>query len=281
MFERAWLLFGLEMSFSDRLGITEPKSALQIEEMDSALRNGLWQACLEHPIRVNNPFYPSDTVFQRTMSKIYVDFFKLSSDNVPYGHEKGTRAIRDWFFEAKWWSVYNFVEFLLPIGGPNFSARVSTFLEREKSGYRILDGNFASITDPVEIDAINEATSSANIFVGAREHLRVSVDLFAKKPQPDYRNSIKEAISAVESAAKVISGNPKATLGDALKAINDKMTLHPALREAMNRLYGYTSDEGGIRHALLEESNIDEAEAKFMIVACSAFVNLCVQRSGA
>jgi hypothetical protein len=123
--------------------------------------------------------------------------------------------------------------------------------------------------------------TSANIFVGAREHLRVSVDLFAKKPQPDYRNSIKEAISAVESAAKVISGNPKATLGDALKAINDKMTLHPALREAMNRLYGYTSDEGGIRHALLEESNIDEAEAKFMIVACSAFVNLCVQRSGA
>ena len=25
---------------------------------------------------------------------------------------------------------------------------------------------------------------------------------------------------------------------------------------------------------------IDEAEAKFMIVACSAFVNFCVQRSG-
>ena len=39
-----------------------------------------------------------------------------------------------------------------------------------------------------------------------------------------------------------------------------EVAIHPALREAMNRLYGYTSDEGGIRHAMLEQSNIDEAE---------------------
>jgi hypothetical protein len=268
------------MSFSDRLGITEPKSALQVGAMDNALRNGLWQACIEHLIRKYDRHYPDDSIFKRLISRIYVDFFKQPSDTVPYGHDAGMRAVRDWFFEAEWWNVYNFVEFLLPIGGDTFSARVMTFLEREKSGYRIIDGHFVPITDPIEGSAIADATSSANIFAGAREHLRAAVDLFAKKPQPDYRNSIKEAISAVESAARVISGNPKATLGDALKAINQKMTLHPSLREAMNRLYGYTSDEGGIRHALLEESNIDEAEAKFMIVACSAFVNLCVQRSG-
>jgi hypothetical protein len=69
-------------------------------------------------------------------------------------------------------------------------------------------------------------------------------------------------------------------LGEALKKIDEKMAIHPALREAMNKLYGYTSDEGGIRHAMLEQSNIDEAEAKFMIVTCSALVNFCVQRSG-
>jgi hypothetical protein len=109
--------------------------------------------------------------------------------------------------------------------------------------------------------------------------MRSAISLFSKKPEPDYRNFIKEAVSAVESVARVVTGNPKATLGDALKRINDKMTIHPALRDAMNKLYGYTSDEGGIRHAMLEESNIDEAEAKFMIVACSAFVNFCVQRS--
>lgn len=35
----------------------------------------------------------------------------------------------------------------------------------------------------------------------------------------------------------------------------------------------YTSDEGGIRHAMLEEPNIGYDEAKYMAVACSAFVN--------
>src|SRR5258705_3762984 len=120
------------MSFSDRLGITEPKSALQIEEIDSALRNGLWQACIEHLLRANNSYYASDAVFKRLMSRIYVDFFKVASDTVPYAHEKGIQAVRNWFFKAEWWNVYNFIEFLLPIGGDRFSARVSTFLEREK-----------------------------------------------------------------------------------------------------------------------------------------------------
>jgi hypothetical protein len=35
------------MSFSDRAGITSQKSVLQTESMDSDLRNGLWQACIE------------------------------------------------------------------------------------------------------------------------------------------------------------------------------------------------------------------------------------------
>jgi hypothetical protein len=268
------------MSFSDRLGVTQPRSALQINGIDGALRNGLWQACIENIIKRYRSYYPDDETFKKVMARIYVDFFKHPSDVIPYGHQEGIKAIRDWFFKAEWWAVYNFIEFLLPLGRDSkFSARVSTFLEREKSGYRIIDGRLVPITDPIETEAVMAATSSVNRFDGAREHLRAAVDLFAKKPNPDYRNAIKEAISAVEYAARTISANPKATLGDALKTLNEKMPLHPAFREAMNRLYGYTSDEGGIRHALLEESNIDEAEAKFMIVTCSAFVNFCVQRS--
>jgi len=42
---------------------------------------------------------------------------------------------------------------------------------------------------------------------------------------------------------------------------------------AFDKLYGYTSDADGIRHALLEEVTLDFDDAKFMLVACSAFVN--------
>jgi len=44
-------------------------------------------------------------------------------------------------------------------------------------------------------------------------------------------------------------------------------------------MYGYTSDADGIRHKLLDEATIDFEDAKFMLVSCSAFVNLLRARA--
>ena len=55
--------------------------------------------------------------------------------------------------------------------------------------------------------------------------------------------------------------------------LEDKIGLHPALRAAFGNLYGYTSDEGGIRHALMESKVVSFDDAKFFLVVCSAFVN--------
>ena len=52
------------------------------------------------------------------------------------------------------------------------------------------------------------------------------------------------------------------------------------LVEAFRKLYGYTSDEKGIRHSLLEETaSVAEEDARFMIVACSAFLNLLIVKA--
>ena len=99
------------------------------------------------------------------------------------------------------------------------------------------------------------------------------MELYADRENPNYRNSIKESISAVESIARVVSELDKATLGDALKAIDQSDQLHPALKEGFLKLYGYTSDEQGIRHAMLVEPNITAADARYFLVSCSSFVN--------
>jgi hypothetical protein len=104
-------------------------------------------------------------------------------------------------------------------------------------------------------------------------HIQTALDLFSKRPDPDYRNAIKEAISAIESIALQMSGKKGAGLGHALGALERKAPLHGALRSAFDKLYGYTSDESGIRHAMIEDSKVGFEEAKYMIVACSAFVN--------
>jgi hypothetical protein len=50
--------------------------------------------------------------------------------------------------------------------------------------------------------------------------------------------------------------------------------MHPALNKGLKSLFGYTSDGGGIRHALIEGERVPtSAEAKFMLVISSAFVN--------
>ena len=109
--------------------------------------------------------------------------------------------------------------------------------------------------------------------------MRNALDLLSNRKSPDYRNPIKESISAVEAICKIITGKQKATLGGALKEIEKKIKLHPALKNAFNSLYGYTNDAEGIRHALLDKSSLSFEDAKFMLVSCSAFTNYLISKA--
>ena len=108
-----------------------------------------------------------------------------------------------------------------------------------------------------------------------KEHLKKALHLLADRKKPDYSNSIKESVLAVEAICKLITKKPKATLGQALKEIESTSTIeiHPALKRAFSNLYGYTSDADGIRHALLEKTDLDIEDATFMLVSVSAFIN--------
>ena len=85
--------------------------------------------------------------------------------------------------------------------------------------------------------------------------------------------------AAVEAATKLIGEEPKGTLDSALDVLSEKMMIHPAMKSGVSKLYGFTSDGSGIRHALLEASTVDVADARFMIVACSAFVNWLIVKA--
>ena len=47
---------------------------------------------------------------------------------------------------------------------------------------------------------------------------------------------------------------------------------------SLEKIYFYTNSEGGLRHSLLDESKVDQADAKFMLVSCSAFVNYIISK---
>jgi hypothetical protein len=183
---------------------------------------------------------------------------------------------RNYFFACKWNEEFDFIEFI--VKNSDFAEMfpvVSAFnsaLEEESSAYRFVDKEIVQITDRHEIETIEEAINESP--EGVRTHFQSALSMLADRNKPDYRNSIKESISAVEGLCKRIANNPKATLSDALKRIKDNINIHPALENGFNNIYGYTSSkETGIRHAMMEQSTVKFTDAKFMLSACSAFVN--------
>ena len=107
---------------------------------------------------------------------------------------------------------------------------------------------------------------------GSATHLRAAAQ---EINAGDWAGAIRESIHAVESVARQIDPNASNTLAPALKSLEQQGALHPALKGAFNKLYGYTSDEQGIRHALLEHESAkaDVNEAVFMLGACASFAS--------
>jgi hypothetical protein len=122
-------------------------------------------------------------------------------------------------------------------------------------------------------EAIEEAASTdTSLLRPVSTHIRTALSLLADRQNPDYWNSMKESISAVEALCKIITGMGKATLGPALDAVKKTTDLHPKPHEAFMALYSYTSDTHGIRHALKHDGEPEAEVAMFMRVACFAFV---------
>lgn len=162
--------------------------------------------------------------------------------------------------------------------GESIYEEVNTILRREFIGYRFVDEQLTPISDELEVREIKQALQ--NPYSSVYEHLSKANKLIADRNAPDYENSIKESISAVEALCEILTGitGREATLGKMLKKLEEEgVEIHSGLKAAFNSLYGYTSDANGIRHAgnIGGPSSTFE-EAKFMLVSCSAFVNYLI-----
>ena len=282
---------GIPMKFSQRIGMTKVKVDIQFESMDNDLRNGLWNCFkLVYLDKVKNSWI-SNTEYKGLFFRIWQDFFKLPLDTLDDFYQITYKQLHSLFFSWKWYEVLDFIEFVGQTKLPSvnhskiFTSLCNSILERELSAYRIINTEIVPISNESEVNAIEEVLERAELiqFKGVSIHLSTALSMLSDRKSPDYRNSIKESISAVESIAQIISGDSKAELGKALKIIEDKIGMHSALKKGFSAIYGYTSDEGGIRHAMLEENDIFFEDAKYMLVSCSTFINYLIlkcERSG-
>jgi len=254
--------------------------------MDDALRTGLWNALLTNHFAFveADPYgygpaklYPVGGL-EKTCRLVWSMYFKEPLDTYPKSWEGIHERMRKYFFGAPWNEVYDFVEFIPKAFERDdvndaFYRQANAVLVREMSAYRFVSGSVVRVTDQVEIDAIESGLHLPRSLRTVTEHLERALEHLSDRDSPDYRNSIKESISAVEGICALATGQQKADFNAALRLLEQRAGLHGALKSAFNSLYGYTSDSSGIRHALLDEATLSHDDAKFMLVACSAFVN--------
>ena len=272
-----------EMKFSERIGATPVRESLQIESIDARLEDRLWNVIYGFLKNIGSSAYKDiwDKLLEKRVDEIprnRPDAFGTKIINTSKIHT----VIKEQFFKDRWYEKYDLIEFLAKLSAKlskelciNFTKSCNDVLEEEMAGYRIVDKRIAPVTSEEQIVEIEKACTTK--WESVNTHTKTALKYLSNREKPDYRNSIKESISAVESLCRIITNKKTAKLADALKEIENKFPIHGALKSAFLSLYGYTSDSGGIRHCYNEDDiTPSEEDARFMLVSCSAFINYLI-----
>lgn len=283
--------------FSDRNNIDKLNETIQIDSFDRRTRIQLYNYSTY--IIANNCY--DQSFYCDVLNDVYCEVINgYDMCSTFFCKEKCEEYIKNTFLHDSYDAVLSLVEYLtnkidsaLPqhkrkrisnIDGTvkwiHFQEEINKLFEKECVGYRFIGDKIVAITDKNEIDEIEQACNVP--YNGCKSHIEKAVGFLADREHKDYKNCIKESISAVESICQIMVDDEKATLGEAIKKLKDNgIKIHPALETAFSKLFGYTSDEGGIRHAEgLFVSEVSFEEAKFMLVSCSAFVNYLIAEYG-
>ena len=212
------------------------------------------------------------------------EFFKESIDETPKWTKYCEKKYKNLFLSEEYDKILDFIEYILRIFPQLFS--IDPFLNIFKKNllaYTIVDEKCPTIVPaatPEEGETIRQAFEAAkeDKYEPVRKHLRKSAERINANQPAD---AMRESIHAVESVLRIVTDEKD--FNKALQKFKTSHRIHKALKGAFEKLYGYTSDEPGIRHGLGDqpESPAGMDEAVFMLGTCAAFVGYVIRKSPA
>lgn len=288
-----------KLNFSERYGYSNISTVVQYECMNDELRTALFNSIVSYiVIGFNNPvtregipqytlqevFYKNQYAneFKKFFKSFYVNILKQKITEIPEYNHSAWEEFETYFNNAEWHEIYSLIEwFAKKIVKETegwqtaFHKRINSDLEDNLSSYRLLNGLIVPIADEKELTEVQDVITLGN---ASSKHLQAALQCLHDK---DYRNSVKESISAVEAFVRCKTG--KSTLGDALSELEKSGIVIPnVLKQGFQKIYGWTCGEDGIRHAIMDGAQeVTVAEAKFMLVTCSAFINYLKMKGAA
>jgi hypothetical protein len=274
-------------TFGERMGVDVPPS-LKRDELSVSFKTSIWNLC---------QWMFEDGVYHRVMRELYREM-RWPIDAIPWHPTDGRKHLHQQLLRADilWTKFYQFAEFIPALfaiaAHPSASSydqrerfkqarkSLNDVLEQEGSSFRMADHELVEITSEEELSELRQAASGVPYqFQPAADHIAQALAHLARRPQPNYHDTIKQAFSAVEAALWIAIGD-KPKIPEAVREFEKKYgALHPALAQQIHKLHGYASDEEGIRHAATGPAEVGEAEARLMLVSCSAMLNFLIRKA--
>ncbi len=281
------------LTFSQREGKAPLPESLQAGELNKKFKLKVWEVIETH---INNctATFPDEIYFcakefdenvdgifwKEFLSSYYKDVLEIPHDEIDmievYEIKKWVKEI---IFEKESHEVLTLLECMLrfPDIPKDLSDDIEStfefplyFIDRSDEIPTVIPSTSEEAKESVKksLDNINQLE-----LTGAKSHLRKAAQ---ELNAGNLSDSMRESIHAVASAAQQIDSGTSNDLGPALDSLEKQRILkHPALKEAFKKLYGYTSDEKGVRKALVYKKNADVGidEAMFLYGACVMFVD--------
>jgi hypothetical protein len=273
------------ITFEQAEGAASLPYQLQPQEMSQKLRGALWVA-LYQALRDTRVYDHNDNEmvgppYDTILGRVHTFHYEGWIDEFDPSFDRQTGSIKKRLADGSYIDVLGFVQAILRDEDcpDNFRDSIRNALRYANAAYVVVDDDtIVPKGSPEEAAAIDRAFGDlrSKEFVGARQHLKNAADLLSAGK---YAESVRESIHSVESVARVLELT--ADLSKALSRLEQRAEIHGAMKKGFLALYGYTSDERGIRHPLLDEqkSNVDETDAMFMIGACASFNSYMINRA--
>ncbi len=180
----------------------------------------------------------------------------------------------------EWFCTYDLLEFLhewvsykdkhLPTYErrlPRFESDFNEFFIKYGIGWEFEDGKIVTRGDEGFEQSVNAAASQLREShrPTAAQHISSAIRALSERPKANTPGAVSHATSSVECLLNDITGDAM-TLGKYLDT--HPVLFHPALKKALDGVYGYASDAGARHGKEGKEPTFEEAQ--FVVTICAA-----------
>src|SRR5699024_8014770 len=233
-------------SFAERIGQRAPRTVTQIDSLDTDTRTALWNVLAHFRDSIDsvvlNPYE------HLVMKALWARYFKGALDEMP-GVSRVWEIVKKTIQQSEWYEALDLIETLVQYFDKidhtlmrkclaHVPKQMNSVFEQELVGYRFLRKEITPITAARDIEAIEDTLEELTPYSGAQQHLEQAIKSLSDRANPNYAQSISEAVKAVEGVVQKLTES-KAPLGTGLNRLEKAgIEIHPGLKEAWRTMYG-------------------------------------------